>query len=397
MKSIGEVKTFFRNAEIGTNADQDKAVLADAIRAGELKSQEDVARIQPSVRRLIMKNPLVKLAAAAILVIAVLAGLRLFSGESVTFARVIEPFLTARTATFEYTVSLQDGPSQTGEAMFMAPAHIRRGRPGETIVVGDLQQGRMVVLIPVQNRAIVYELKNVSEEPGEWNLFLEIRRRILEMNPSPDESVQPLGTQQIEGKEAIGYRVEKPGMSITVWADAESLLPIQIESATGPLTYSMSHIAFDVELDESLFSTEIPAGYSVTTMEVDGSDPEEKDLIDTFRTWAEHADGRFPSTLDASAPEEFMSLQGKKMKESGQEPSEDQILGIQKIIVKMSRGGSFVQQLPAGSDWHYAGQDAVLGEVGKAIFWYRPAGSATYRVIYADLSVHDVAAEDLPK
>jgi hypothetical protein len=132
-------------------------------------------------------------------------------------------------------------------------------------------------------------------------------------------------------------------------------------------------------------------------MEIDGSDPEEKDLFDMFRTWAEHADGRFPSTLDASAPDEFMSLQGKKMKESGQEPSEDQILGIQKIIVKMSRGGSFVQQLPAGSDWHYAGQDAVLGEAGKAIFWYRPAGSATYRVIYADLSVLDVAAEDLPK
>jgi len=31
------------------------------------------------------------------------------------------------------------------------------------------------------------------------------------------------------------------------------------------------------------------------------------------------------------------------------------------------------------------------------IFWYRPEGSQDYRVICGDLSVKDVAPEDLPK
>jgi hypothetical protein len=263
--------------------------------------------------------------------------------------------------------------------------------------VADLQQGRMVVLMPAQKRALVYELKNVSEEPGELNLFLEIRRRLLEAQAADTASVQSLGTQQIEGREAVGYHVEKPGLNITVWADAASLLPIQVETTTGPTTFAMKNIVFDVNLDETLFRTEVPAGYSVTTMEIDGSDPTEKDLVELFRLWAEHADGGFPSTLDSRGPMEFMNLQRQKIKQSGQQLTEEKLLEIQRVVMKMSRGGAFVQELPADSDWHYAGRDAHLGDAGKPIFWYRPKGSATYRVVYADLSVLDVTLEDLPK
>jgi hypothetical protein len=85
------------------------------------------------------------------------------------------------------------------------------------------------------------------------------------------------------------------------------------------------------------------------------------------------------------------------MKEKGQEPSEESVLELQKTIMRMGRGAVFVQQLAAESNWHYVGQDAKYGDVGKAIFWYRPESSETYRVIYGDLSVKDVSVEDLPK
>jgi len=73
------------------------------------------------------------------------------------------------------------------------------------------------------------------------------------------------------------------------------------------------------------------------------------------------------------------------------------VLELQKTIMKMSRGGMFVQKLPADSDWHYAGKDSTFGDSDMAIFWYRPEGSETYRVIYGDLSVRDVSPENLPK
>ncbi len=60
-------------------------------------------------------------------------------------------------------------------------------------------------------------------------------------------------------------------------------------------------------------------------------------------------------------------------------------------------GGIAAIRLPAESDWHYTGKNAKFGDTDKEIFWYRPEGSETYRVIYADLSVKDVAPGNLPE
>ena len=57
----------------------------------------------------------------------------------------------------------------------------------------------------------------------------------------------------------------------------------------------------------------------------------------------------------------------------------------------------FVQKLPADSDWHYVGKNVKFGESEKSVFWYKPEGSADYRVIYGDLTVKDVALENLPE
>ena len=43
------------------------------------------------------------------------------------------------------------------------------------------------------------------------------------------------------------------------------------------------------------------------------------------------------------------------------------------------------------------GKGVKLGDVNTAIFWYRPAGSQTYHVIYGDLSIKDAAEADLPR
>lgn len=142
---------------------------------------------------------------------------------------------------------------------------------------------------------------------------------------------------------------------------------------------------------------EIPAEYTVQTMQVDASESTENDLIKMFRIWTEHMDGNLPSVLDMNATMKFVKYQRKKMKEKGQEPSEESALELQKTIMRMGRGAVFVQQLPAESDWHYTGKDAKFGDAKTAIFWYRPEGSQTYRVIYGDLTVKNVAPENLPK
>jgi hypothetical protein len=63
--------------------------------------------------------------------------------------------------------------------------------------------------------------------------------------------------------------------------------------------------------------------------------------------------------------------------------------------LKMTYGLMFLLKMPADSNWRYAGEDVKFGDAQTAIFWYRPEGSETYRVIYGDLSVKDIAPEDI--
>jgi hypothetical protein len=107
-------------------------------------------------------------------------------------------------------------------------------------------------------------------------------------------------------------------------------------------------------------------------------------------------DGKFPSKMESSAVNEFVMYQQQKLIAQGQEPSMDMITDMQQVIIDMTRGFLLTQSLPEDS-WEYAGEDAEFGDETKAIFWYRPEGSETYRVIYADLHVEEVAPRDLPK
>jgi hypothetical protein len=66
--------------------------------------------------------------------------------------------------------------------------------------------------------------------------------------------------------------------------------------------------------------------------------------------------------------------------------------------MSFAKGMIFHQMLDnGGRDWSYTGAGVKFGDADTAIFWYQPQGSDTYRVIYGDLSVKDIAPEDLPK
>jgi hypothetical protein len=54
-------------------------------------------------------------------------------------------------------------------------------------------------------------------------------------------------------------------------------------------------------------------------------------------------------------------------------------------------------RLPKGSEWQYVGEDVQLGDANTPVCWYRTPNSKTYRTIYGDLTVRDIAPEDLPE
>jgi hypothetical protein len=60
--------------------------------------------------------------------------------------------------------------------------------------------------------------------------------------------------------------------------------------------------------------------------------------------------------------------------------------------------GVLVLLSPEQNDWHYVGKDVKLNTPDRAIFWYKLyKESASYQVIYADLSIKEVSAAEAPK
>lgn len=353
-----------------------------------------------TLRRTIMKSPVTKIAAAAAIIIAVMIGFLSIGSSTPAFAEIVQPFLTARTASFQMSMDFEGAPTQTFDCLYSEPIRMRQtSKEHDAVVISDLEQGKIVSLIPAQKKAYVIEMENMPEDQdqSEFNMFNSIRQRIQQAQESEDTSVEFLGEKQINDLTAIGYRVQKSGFDMTIWADPKTKMPVEMTNNMGPATYTITDIVFDVEVDESLFSLEIPSDYTVHTRQVDASDPTEEDLVNMFRLWAEHMDGQLPSAFEMNVISEFMQYQQKKMKEQGIEPTEETVLALQDTIQEITRGGMFVQALPTESDWHYVGKDVEFGEAEKAIFWYRPEGSQTYRVIYGDLSIEDVEPDNLPQ
>jgi outer membrane lipoprotein-sorting protein len=361
-------------------------------------------RLQPTDRlvptwRIMMRTPITKLAAAAAIVAVLWVGLHVTSRSSVAFADVVQSFLSVKTAAFKMTMAVEDAPAQAFDCLYAEPIRMRQTTTdGSTIVISDFEKGKIVTLMPARKQAVVIEMQNIPDEKlGQFNMFGEIRRRLEEAEAADDESVESLGQAQIAGVEAIGYRIRKPEVDMTLWADPRTNLPVELKYTTGPTTYTMTDIVFNVEIDDILFDQEIPADYTIRTMQMDASEPTEADLIEMFRLWAGHIDGNLPTTVDMNASTDFVRLQQMKMKDEGVEPSEERMIQLQQTVMKMARGWLFVQQLPADSDGHYAGQGVTFGDATTPIFWYRPQGSQTYRVIYGDMSVREVSAEELPQ
>jgi outer membrane lipoprotein-sorting protein len=409
MKHRKDIKTLFRNASIHTNPARDRAVLAEAIDAGKLKVRRSPVAGTANIWRRTMRNPLTKLALAGAVVLAVVVGIYEISGSQPAFADVVKPMLTAQTAT--YTLVCHTGNKQTirGQVQFQEPGFTRRvvefgsgSFPG-MIEITNPVEGKTLVLTPAQKAALVIDLKNAKPQSLESRAFQQFRELIQRAQEGPDGSIESLGRSQIGGRNVIGYRFTEDGQRITIWADTRSLLPVQIEKTMADGTESagmvMTDIRFDVPLDPSIFSTAVPTGYTEQSMQQDESAPSESDLVELLRFWSETADGHFPSALDRTMFQELGQIQEAK----GVRPDKSKGLADPAVKafleghLKATRCHTFVQTLPPEADWHYGGKDVTFGDATKPIFWYRPSGSATYRVIYADLSIRDVALESLPQ
>jgi len=266
------------------------------------------------------------------------------------------------------------------------------GKTVQVIVIVDYDTSQMLQLVPKQKTAVLIELKDIPEKEKPEN-DLEIMRDIItELQEDPNVLVEPLGEKEIDGQIAIGFRATGPDGELTVWADSQTALPIRLEQKWRQMQFICTDFQFDIEMDESLFSMKIPEGYSAlpkAALPIESST--EQDLIESLRIWAEVIlDGVFPRDLSTEVYVDDVHQNREKFAKLRQEQKVE-------LALKLGPGFIFFNLLKAENDWHYVGNGVKLGDAESEVCWYRPDGSETYRVIYGDLSVRDVAPENLPK
>jgi hypothetical protein len=341
------------------------------------------------IRRTIMKSPVTKIAAAAVIIIAVLIGINPFR-STITFADVVKPILNAKTLILDMIV----GDEETGTVIHdvIVDQRIRRviSRQEHVVNIIDPESAKMLTL-HTEGKIAAYSDIQGSIQEGTKDYVASLRKIITDAQNNPGFKAKELGEKEIDGQKVVGFSAN----GFTVWADAETALPVRIEVESHQLSAVFKNFQFDVPVEEleSQVSMEMPDGYKLVESkggEFDMGTPTEQDLVECLRVWAELLlDGNFPETIGMTELMRLLPQVEAKLGESVASAEE----GTQKGMT-LGKGMLFIMGL---KDQHYAGNGVKLGEADTAIFWYQPQGSATYRVIYGDLSVKDVAEENLPK
>ena len=354
-----------------------------------------------------MKTP-TKIAISAALLLGfcgLLAWLAPGRGTALAFVDLAEAFANIRTATCTTSSEIERPDSKitlSGKSMYLAPSGERAettGPDGSTaITIIDRRKGKALVLSAEKKMGMVVKFENLPADRA-GNEFEWLRKVVSDAQSGEADKVEPLGRQTIDGREVVGFWIPKADHEVKIWADPDTGLPVRVEFISHgkrKIRTVMSNFLVNVELDKSLFSVEVPEGYTVNQVTMDASEPTVDDLARTLRVVAEHNDGRFPAELLGVEGIEGVMFKAVYAKH-GKGESPEKMKALAEAGVKVARGSGFVRNLAPENDYHYAGKDVMLDTPDRAIFWYKPDRSSSYQVIYADLSIKEVAPEDLPK
>jgi outer membrane lipoprotein-sorting protein len=374
----------------------------EVLRAAEMQTNNQLRRRVPFraafFGRTIMSNRMMKLAVAAVVALAVILGLSLFTGDGAgkAYAKVVDQLHRAHTLTFSMvTMTGQENmPTVRMDIAFSDSGRFRSATAdGYVTVLEKTGNGvKGISLVPPTKSYVVFEMANVPDDPAKdpWETIEKLRAL-------PARASQALGPQRIDGRTLDGFTVQGDDATTTVWIDPKTgqLVRAELQFAGAPgMNVILSDFQFDMLLEESFFSLTPPEGYMPVQVSADASQVDEQDCIEFLRFWSRWTvDASFPPTASGVELPKVavqMAREGKFVAPCPPGYTPEQ----QKDI--MYRGMVFITQLPAGT-WRYAGQNVRFGDFGTAILWYQPAGSAAYRVIYADLHVATVTPENLPK
>ena len=380
----------------------------------------------------IMKTKFTKFVAAAVIIIAVLIGIDHFGvsidGTTVAWANTLEQIYSATSVTFKKTFTVEDNPSFATEVMINENGVIRSSQ-ADWQTIFDFGAGKQLHLMPASKEAILTHRVGQKRHAKPYN-------RLQWFASIKDRAGEFLGFENINGVRAEKNFWEKEEYrNVTVWIDPSNNLPVKVKevylpnpdqsivppyislslsdfggdgnrsfsitTGGGPgiqkkMVIVMTDFLWNQELDPVLFSTEPPEDYTLREKQQDVSELGENDLVQALAFWTEMSGGSFPENINDLMDQNQINPMLIDKFDRDDDPL-DEIDKAMKQATIISKGLYFAQSKKAEQNWNYAGGGVYLGDSETMVCWWELEDSNDYRVIFGDLSIGTISADQLPK
>lgn len=349
-----------------------------------------------------------QIAVAAVVLTAVLGLLPRFipGAGAVAFADVAETLIKVRSATWKTQTEVKLPGNEvhkwTAVGMFLAPSHERTEitADGKTnIMIVDGEKNKLINLDPAAKTATVIDVTNAPSEGPFGKTFQGLQKMVADAQRGEGGKVERLPAEEIDGRRTDCFRIQLGAIEVKFWADPKTFRPVRVEESASPETrIVMTDFQVDKDLDESLFSLDVPAGYTVEQpVQLDFSKKPIAYVAEALKMAAEFNHGVFPPEVRGEHGIDGIMRQGMAAweKEHANDPIEQKRAKANKLA--MTLGGAFgmILSLPPDSV-HYTGKDVKINTPDRPIFWCPAVGKdkTGYQVIYADLTIREISAAE---
>lgn len=428
MNSADKLKRFFQKAELGINSEGDEKIFQDVFNAQQKSIKSKPA--QPvHIGRILMKSHLTKIAAAAIVIIACMAGLMMFNKTSnIAFADVQARIKQIRSMIYQATISSRTpNKDRNLPDMEMQGTFLISEEYGTKVTMNidyfyneDINSistdiyflPKKKLLINLLHNQKFYNQTEISNKSIE-----EANVNMVNIIGQIDESqITSLGKSTLDGVEVEGFQFNDPNVNIgelnfnnldlKLWVDVRTKLPVkmEMESLTGTqqVTGTISNFQWNVPVSADDFEPNIPSGYkSYSDMkkeisELQASIPgnNEEITIQSLRFFAD-VSGRYPTKLDSVT---IINEYSKYRRQNNLDENTLQEMSNGKDPIKLlSEMRFFFRHLESDDKFPAYYGDRVTPKDTDHVLMRWKLSDDEYRVIFGNLETDNVTLDNLTR
>ncbi len=278
-----KIKRLFTQSNVTVNDQINERILENSFNALDKSQNLQPSQVEPVIWRIFMRNPIFKIAVAAVIIIAVLMGVH-YSGGSVDVAGVawggiIERVEQIPTVIVDMTVEITI--SEDEKRVLLSKNYIASDYGTRSDIFSEGQLMGFKYMLPIEKAAYQIDLDRkqyvrmeLSDEQAEKARDTDDPRKWLKEILSGDYT--ELGRATINGVVVEGIEAKQPQQMVDansvmrLWVDVENNLPVQVEvemigMAAGQMRqhrYIMDNFQWNAEIDASVFVPEIPDDFT---------------------------------------------------------------------------------------------------------------------------------------